>query len=304
MLKSIFCLYTFFSLVYPIEPLYLNNLCDNSDLIIEAQIIGDSIYESQDDIYAESILKVDRIIKGELIEKNIKITYSPQWSCPEGPSLLKGKSVIAFMKKRDEKYFIYGLSYGTKYHDSERLRNEYINRITKYLSITNESGVDSSKIVDWLIENLEYQSTSSETISIISNSLRNEELDTQDNDRNSLMYKANVFPITRVWNDDHKTIIREKILNNELSSRRYSWKLLCYLYKGSDARFENLMIEQIPEYLENEYYHGLKEIIETLQFEDQKLVDLKNRISIVPARRENYSELKNLILEFKEILDK
>jgi len=289
--------------LYPIDPLYLNNLIDGSDLIVEAEITQDSIYETKDNIYAEAILLIKKVVKGQTNNESIKIKYYPLLFCPEGPTFIVGKDVIAFIKENDGKAKIYGLSYGTKYFATQDLRNQYTQRISEYLKL-NEDQIDSLKIVNWLLDNLEYETTSRETTSIISNSLSNQEHLNQGNSKNSLEYNKNAYPITRLWTNEHKSIIREKIMTNELDSRRYSWKLLCHLYTQHDSKFEKLLIEKIPEYLDKENYYAILGILKVLEFKEQNLTQLQQQIIEIAPKRENYQKLKSSIIEFNKLLVK
>jgi len=285
---------------YASDPIYLNNLCDNSEIIIDANIVFDSIYESKNEIYAEAVLKVNRLVKGELTQNEITVTYDPTWSCPEGPTFDQGRNVVAFLNYQEDQYYVNGMSYGTKYFNAKKLRDEYISRIEEYLLIKKEPKVDSMKIVSWLIDNLDYETTKNETTFIISNSLQNEEALLQGTNKRSWPYKPNVFPITKIWNESQKIIIRNKIMNEEIAPRRYSWKLLCHLYNSENKEFEDFMIQKLPEYLEKEYFYGLVDIIDVINFEDKKLVELKNEILSIPAKRENYPKLHDLIRTFYE----
>lgn len=292
------------SILYPIDPLYLNNLIDGSDIIVEAQILKDSIFEEKDMIYAEAELRIKKIAKGNVIGQNIKVTYDPRWSCPEGPSLVNGQHVIAFIKEKEDNNYIYGLSYGTKYFETQDLRNQYIQRISKYLELINEEQVDSLKIVDWLINNLQYETTDRETIRIINQSISNQEYLDRKKNKNSIGYQENIFPITRLWTNDHKSIIRDKILSKELDSKRYSWKLLCDLYMQENSEFEKLLIEKLPEYLDKEYYHGIKDIVETLEFKEKELIRIQQQIVNIPSKRENYQNIRTLTIQLNELLTK
>ena len=279
------------SMWYPIDPLYMNNLCDESDFIVDATVLQTKKIKNEHKLHGIAEFKVNSILKGNLKESSIDIIYSPGLICPQGPSFHIGKRVIAYIKSRNGTYHITGLSYGTKYFKEAWGYEDYISRLKKYLEITSSDKIDSLRIVDWLIENLDHKTTRTESLFIINQSIRNDEHLKKFGDSRDGFIKDNVFPISNVWNKKQKDIVRKKIIDKHIEDRWISYNLLCHLYDENQEDLEKLMMSLIPTYLEKEYHHGIYKIISTVEFKEKELTTMKKQLQALIPKRSNYKEI-------------
>lgn len=289
---------------YPTKPFYLNNLCDNSQLIIKAEVVKNTAKGEGQLMLGTSELKVEQIIKGTCNDDRIKVKYSPIKLYPKGPVYKKGKKVIVFLTKHENGYRAAGLSNATRYFDNPSQYSEFTSRIKKYLEISENGALDSTKVVDWIIENLDYHTTKHDAIRLIGQSIYNRFYQEKGHSKNVAVYNKYAFPIEKIWSDSQKGKVRERILNETIHPRYHSWQLLCSIYDPEDLEFENFLISKLSEYIDGKTYYAAIDIVKTLDISDIKASNMRDDVLKINPIKQNIPLILQKLNRIKEVIIK
>jgi len=143
---------------YPIKPVYLLDHLEVCDAII----YGDVAYYSYENINRENPwygdgyqahVKTNEVLRGADNMEFYPIFYSPNMICPNPAQYKEGEKVLAFLKSMEGSFVTNGLSYGTKYFDSNHEYQIYKKRIQSFYNIPIDNRYSHSKL-QWILENL------------------------------------------------------------------------------------------------------------------------------------------------------
>lgn len=85
---------------YPIDPVYLKELIERSDIIVYGIVVDSKVIETEDDHFAEVTIEVDEELKRGLANKSlVKVHHQYNMMCPSPATYTKGRKVIAFLYK-------------------------------------------------------------------------------------------------------------------------------------------------------------------------------------------------------------
>lgn len=137
------------SIFYPIDPLYLAELMDKSDVVVYGSVVSVDDTTMDDMGSCLATIAVERELKRGLnINDTVKVLYDPYMICPAPDRYIKGRKVLAFLRKTKNAFRTVGLSYGTRY-----IAEDSVDPMLDRLAIYSEL-VDRSDKLDWVIDNV------------------------------------------------------------------------------------------------------------------------------------------------------
>ncbi len=141
---------------YPIPPYTLDELIQESDLIIRGLVIDDHHVIKDNNRLVEAIVSIEEIYLGENPNGILSIRYEPFMICPSPARYTKDKEVIAFVKLYKNQYWTVGLSYGTKYFKKKSDKDIFIDRMKTNIELRKKLSGErlTTALIDWNIHNL------------------------------------------------------------------------------------------------------------------------------------------------------
>ena len=152
---------------YPIDPVPLRRLCEQSDAIVIATVGEIEQLQGEPDMrdlwrQARVELHSVEILHGEPAKEPLSVFFPRYLLCPAPPRFESGERVLTFLREDyDGGYQVCGLSYGTRYSDADGLA-AYRQRIAEILELEASSSEKSSLMrarVEWLVRCAEHPAT-------------------------------------------------------------------------------------------------------------------------------------------------
>ncbi len=135
------CLASVGALAYPIPPQTLWDLTRDSELVVLARVAGvaDNPHPADEVGSANARLEVIEVWKGKAPER-LLVEFEPNFVCPAPPKFLAGRRVVAFLSREKGRWFVEGLSYGTRYPADEAEEAELKRAVTGALKARASDG--------------------------------------------------------------------------------------------------------------------------------------------------------------------
>jgi hypothetical protein len=150
---------------FPIQPVTLRQLIENSDLIVFAKVEAAPAKPDKKDVIlvwrhrqSPARLRPISVLKGTAPTGLIEVHFDPNLVCPSPPSFPEGSNVMAFLQRNvgSNGFHTVSLSYGAVSVSPEEAR-AYTSHIEDYLSITREADGEgkSRHVTEWLVKCVE-----------------------------------------------------------------------------------------------------------------------------------------------------
>lgn len=143
---------------YPIPPVSLWNLVEQSETVVVAQVVDISerpVQRGKDEeefAIPESIatLRILETWKGEAFGE-IRVEFPAGLICPAPPRYVEDEDVVAFLSREDGAWTTVGLSYGTLYPEGREELKDLRIMVRRALAL-QKGRIQKSDRIDWLVE--------------------------------------------------------------------------------------------------------------------------------------------------------
>ena len=277
---------------YPIEPVTLRELIQNSESIIWAYV-DDIIVDTASSSYPQTTAKLEikEELQGRMGKKIIHVSFHADMICPAPARYKKGELVLAFLyRSKDEgKWYTQSLSYGTKYLDEDGYK-VYRDRILEMQDIKEikDEKLRSQKTLDWLLCCMDHPVTEREG--------------TRDLspygaflgcfDKENPNYNAN-YSLTQIQKSQLKTMLLDE---PELTFSQLG--IFDLAYQEGDQELLNLLIQKIKTTEDSNFYNKksyLTRIVKITQRQDLKTIFTK--IDLIKYSDDGREGKQNKLLE-------
>ena len=157
-LAAILALATASAQAYPIAPVPLWELVEDSKLIVVAEVAGISKPKAcpagdMSCIAASTVasLRILETWKGDATG-TIGVDFPMGLICPAPPVYIKGRDVVAFLDRQTGKWTTVGLSYGTLYPDDRDELEDLRVMVRQAAALQAKGKVPAKDRLDWLVE--------------------------------------------------------------------------------------------------------------------------------------------------------
>ena len=147
---------------YPISPRPLRLLVSESKYIVVGYVTETFAKKKTKDEWGARVARINvlEILQGEISDKQIELTFSPNMICPSPDRYTDKTFVIAFLDKEDGVYSTHALSYGSKTleHADIAVYKSRIFEMQQILKIQDKIE-QRRETIDWLVKCAENEAT-------------------------------------------------------------------------------------------------------------------------------------------------
>lgn len=237
LLIFVFCCLYSNAMAYPISPISLFDLVQESEFIVSGYVTE----INKDEISRDKIatIAVHETLKGNLKDNTVKVLFTDYIICPAPASYHKGEFVLAFLNLSSHEYYqTYGMSYGVKHVDGVALKI-YSQRTREAINaFKNPSEIGMfDALVECAISCLEEEVTRFETYRLL-----NMESDFLEN-----LLLAKQSNVGSVLNESQKERLCKALLKLKPEAR-INFTLVNLAYQGNERILKDFLSGRLKDY--------------------------------------------------------